>query len=680
MRIFRYSISVITLLLTASTAWPSPVLSASGEGDFRHTRNGDSIHTILPDLEVTAAGGDKDVKSSVPTFMLTAEGMRQKGITGIADALRRLPGVTLKDYGGAGGMKTVAVRGLGAQHTGVALDGITLSDARSGQIDLSRYSLENLSCINLTLGDGDDIFQPARNASTPSLLEISSLAAPDKAGGSKLRAQFKFGSFQYLGGYLRWSQNVSDRVALSANGEFIHAKNDYPFRLRNLNVTTHERRANSRMNSGNGDVSAAWRPSGSTLVSARLHYYDNDRQLPGQVRYYTNYSRETLRDRNFFAQTSIKSRLSQIFSIRGDAKFNWDTSKYRDPGYPGGVRDADYYQREAYVSAALLCTPHPDWAFSYAADYSYTNLNAWQKNAPDPKPRRNIVYQALTARFSNGRLSATARLLLTLSYNRRQDGEKARDERRLSPSLSASWKILDSEDLFLRASYKDIFRLPTFTESYYFHFGSANLLPEKTQQFNIGATWQHDFNTGTSLKLTADGYLNLIRDMIVAVPYNMFIWTNINLGKATAKGVDVTASLTQRLAKGHTLLFSANWSWQRVLNHTDKASPYYGNQPAYIPVNSGAASLTWENPWVNLSVSGTAVSSRWTTSEHYAGTRVGGYADFNVGLYRTINLGSRHSLDLRADLRNVLNRQYEIIKLYPMPRFNYMASIAWNFQ
>ena len=47
-------------------------------------------------------------------------------------------GVTVKDYG-IGGLKTVSVRSLGANHTTVSYDGIALTDVQSGQIDIGRF-------------------------------------------------------------------------------------------------------------------------------------------------------------------------------------------------------------------------------------------------------------------------------------------------------------------------------------------------------------------------------------------------------------------------------------------------------------------------------------------------------------------------------------------------------------
>ena len=67
----------------------------------------------------------------------------------MADALKYFSGVQIKDYGGLGGLKTVNVRSLGSQHVGVYLDGIRITNAQNGQIDLGRYSLSNMESVSL---------------------------------------------------------------------------------------------------------------------------------------------------------------------------------------------------------------------------------------------------------------------------------------------------------------------------------------------------------------------------------------------------------------------------------------------------------------------------------------------------------------------------------------------------
>ena len=62
----------------------------------------------------------------------------------LSEAIKFFSGVNLKDYGGIGGLKTITVRGLGANHTAVSFDGVALSDCQTGQIDVGKLSLENM--------------------------------------------------------------------------------------------------------------------------------------------------------------------------------------------------------------------------------------------------------------------------------------------------------------------------------------------------------------------------------------------------------------------------------------------------------------------------------------------------------------------------------------------------------
>ena len=84
----------------------------------------------LEGVTVTESQRRHTLTSTAPLHLLDRRDMLSMGITDMADALHRLPGITLRDYGGAGGMKTVSVRGFGAKHTGVSYDGVMLSDCR----------------------------------------------------------------------------------------------------------------------------------------------------------------------------------------------------------------------------------------------------------------------------------------------------------------------------------------------------------------------------------------------------------------------------------------------------------------------------------------------------------------------------------------------------------------------
>lgn len=639
----------------------------------------DSIVHTLSDFEVVSDRIREDVVSTSPLYSLSGEKMKTMGVTGIADALHRLPGINIRDYGGAGGMKTVSVRGFGTTHTGVIYDGIVLSDCQSGTIDLARYSLDNIGDLSLVIGDNSDIFVPAKSVAQAATINISTLSLPgvdDKK--LHLTVQMRFGSFGTYNPYFRIGKTVSPCFSFSAIGDFTHAKNNYPFTLKNGLLTTREQRNNSMMNTGHAELNTRWRLTDSSTLDAKIYYYDNDRELPGKVVLYNPVSNEHLRERNFFGQISYKNLSLQKFAFQGLAKFNWDCSNYKDVSgiYPGGVLNEIYYQKEAYLSGSVLYLPTNKLSFNYSADYIYNYLNT---NVPPPDgPYRNSVLQTISGKYRHSRFLIMGRLLWSVYRNGVKKGESAADYNRLSPSLSLSVQPLKEHLLFLRASYKNIFRMPTFNESYYFHIGSTSLRPETTDQLNLGITWQNN-STGTfeSTVVTGDLYYNLIKDKIVVLPTNMFIWTMTNLDKARAFGADITFNLTARLNPAQKIIASANYSWQRVQPRTNRDDADYNKQVAYTPVHTGAASISWVNPWVDVVINGMGVSERFGTNTNIPISRIDGYIEFGSSLMKDFSFRG-HSLELRFDLTNIFNRQYEIVTDYPMPGRAWKFTITFN--
>ena len=642
----------------------------------------------LEGVTVTESQRRHTLTSTAPLHLLDRRDMLSMGITDMADALHRLPGITLRDYGGAGGMKTVSVRGFGTKHTGVSYDGVMLSECQSGEIDLSRYSLDNVEGLSLTIGDNDDIFIPARQSSTPAVLNIETLRMRTDDTRPHLTAQVKQGSFGLISPFVRYEQNLSNRFAFSLVGEYTYADNDYPYSIQNGNETVSDRRSNSRMNSWHGELNFLYQTNQVSRLSGKLYYYDNDRQLPGQVHYYTNLSGEALRDRNAFGQLLYQTRWDDKLSLKWLAKYNWAESVYRDRMMQGGVNDASYWQREVYSSAVLLYTPDERWAMDYSMDYAFNNLNGSSWRTLVGKPYRHTMLQSATAKYQSRRLKVIVRLLLSLYLNgqsempatTRQDVQQnsADNMQRLSPSLSVSYKLLADQDLYVRASYKNIFRSPTFNESYYYHYGSTNLKPESTDQLNVGVTYTAPLSRRNMLTVTLDGYYNHVKDMIVAVPQNMFVWTCVNLDKVRSYGLDATMRASRQVAEGHQVAVAGSYSYQRVEDRNNPEATTYGYQVAYMPRHQGSLSVSYENPWVNVSLHGTSVSSRWPNNNHYEGTLIAGYTDCGATLWRQFRW-HRHQLEARFDLKNVFDKHYEIVANYPMPGRNYQISINYKF-
>ena len=120
-------------------------VQAQNQPDTSRTRK-------LSEVNINANSPQKVFTGPAVVQQISAEQIRELPTLLLSDALKYMSGVVVRDYGGTGGMKTVSVRGLGTQHTGVAYDDIALTDCQTGQIDLGKLSLENVSSIALIVG------------------------------------------------------------------------------------------------------------------------------------------------------------------------------------------------------------------------------------------------------------------------------------------------------------------------------------------------------------------------------------------------------------------------------------------------------------------------------------------------------------------------------------------------
>ncbi len=193
----------------------------------------DSLSHQLREVVVTARKPNEDI---IPAQVLSGEELRRLNSNSVADALRYFSGVQVKDYGGVGGIKTVNIRSMGTNHTGVVYDGVELGNAQNGQIDLGQFSLDNIEALSLYNGQKSEILQPAKDFGSAGTIYMRTRTPVFNEGETyHARATIRTGSFDLLNPSALIELRLSNRVSASLSTEWINSSGKYKFRYRRVN-------------------------------------------------------------------------------------------------------------------------------------------------------------------------------------------------------------------------------------------------------------------------------------------------------------------------------------------------------------------------------------------------------------------------------------------------------------
>jgi outer membrane cobalamin receptor len=636
----------------------------------------------------------------IPSQKLSGERLESLNSFSVADAIRYFSGVQIKDYGGIGGLKTVDIRSMGTNHMGVFYDGIQLGNAQNGQIDLGKFSLDNMEEISLYNGQKSEIFQSAKDFGSAGTIYMRTRRPKFTDGKTtNIKTFFRTGSFDLVNPSVLWEQQWGDKGAInraptmSINAEYIYSSGKYKFRY-------HKRLPDGTMAwdttaiRQNGDIHSLRLEGGlngfldNGKWNAKVYFYDSEKGLPGAIvnNIWKNSQRQW--DRNFFAQASATVEAQNFVPLQTqiNVKYANDWMRYLNPDTTLMYLDNRFRQQEFYASMANKYAILPNWDINLSVDYQWNTLGA-------NYPQRNTTLVALATAFEWQRLKAQASLLGTFVNESLGIVE---DKQEYTPAVFISYQPFAGAKYFspirLRAFYKRIFRMPTFNDLYYTDIGNIFLRPEYTTQYNLG--FQYEFGRGKAclvptFQIRADAYYNEVTDKIIAVPKgnSQYRWMMMNLGYVEIRGVDVSASMGMnvgaRLIAPLQINVSVNYTYQKAQDFTnpadnDSQAGTYGRQIAYIPWHSGSAIVNTNWKTWDLNYSFIYVGERYHNSSNIRENYEQPWYTHDLTLGKSFDIRCRGKARLAptkckisAEINNILNQQYDVVLNYPMPGRNY---------
>lgn len=554
------------------------------------------------------------------------------GSDNVADVVQKIPALSLSDYGGAAGLKTVSLRGLGSAHTAIYVDGVRVGNMQSGQADLGFLDAASFGSAIIDYAQNSLSFKTARPVFGNS--PVSGRVRLDGAS---------FGTFLPSG---RIAFRLDEKTALSASVSAVLGKGDYPYgdgqRRTNNDISQIKAGADLFRDMDNGH----WQ--------MKAYFAKSDRGTPGAASWP---SEDRQKDLNAFVQGTFQKNFSKLYALNLSAKAAYDKIFYSS-----SWGDSNYAQKEVQLNSSHRFDLNYWLKLSFAASAQWDGLLSTEYEAS-----RASVISAIASAISFERFKAGIALQYDGSFDKGGLGRNT-----FSPSADLRFKAFRGFDIvaFARRAY----RVPTFNELYFKGYGNPSLRPEDAWLTDIGAEWHGKAGKAWSFNARLDGFYNSLKDKISSAPSaeDPNIWLPYNIGKVEAVGIDASAGFRYSSA-GWEAGFSARYSLQDARDRTPD-SIGYGKQIAYTARHTGVVTA-------DAAYRGWKMDLVW----NWRGGRfdsTGSLPDWNtidLSLAKSFRLKDIGDLSLRLRARNLADFRYETVRDYPMPGRSVMAGIEFKF-
>lgn len=617
----------------------------------------------LHEIEVIGLKPEISTQSPNPIQQLNNSKLQAIPATSVAEAIRNFTGVAVKDFGGVGGLKTVMIRSLGANHTSVFIDGLPNNDLSTGQIDLGRISLNDVENIKLSVGQPEFSLTTAKMHASASVLDIQTKNPDFNSGKSVINVASRIGSFGTMNPSIGLDSKWSESIISGIQVNYYAAKGNFPFEVHNGSIVSKLRRQNSDIKTTDILLKTKISFSDSSSLHIKASYYHSNRGLPGAVIYYNLNSSQRLQNNDLVTGFQFRTSPGKIIMLVSSG-FSNNRLLYIDPDFQnqsGGIRN-EYKQQEFYLSDAIMATLNKSLKFSLATDLVITNLST---NAYAVKnPGRINSLTATSINFKDNKMEVQASALLTAA----KDNSHIQNVEffKFSPAFSIIRDISSDRTLKARFSYKNTYRLPTFNDLYYLIAGNNKLKPESASLFNLGVLFNRAFKNKTGLNVRLDGFVNEVRNKIVTLPtQNLFIWSTTNIGIVDIRGLELSGSIVRHFNRNWSADLTTNYTYQQAIDVTDEKNNTFGHQIAYIPYETASLLATTYYREFSIGINTLFNGFRYATGENIPTNLLHEWYTTDITLCWQTTL-EKQLLKFKAEAVNVFGKRYEVIRGFPM--------------
>jgi vitamin B12 transporter len=629
------------------------------------------VPPIEQQIIVTATRTDAPVTQLAnSTAVISGEEISREGYSNVADALRRVAGLTVTESGGAGQVASLFMRGGESKYTKVLIDGIPVNEP-GGAFNFANLSTTGIERIEVVRGPQSALFGSDAIAGVVQIFTHRGTSEGLSPAPIALIEGGTFSTFRYGGGI----QGKNRRMDYAALFSRMDTDNEVPNSSFNEATVTgnlgfhlsrkSELRAVFRSETGRAGV-----PGQSAFHRPDLDQYYRHRDLAGGITFTHATSARWSQKLSYTAADSHQFSANPIDSGSYVSSYEGHTAPFTSYDYTYQTLNQTRRQKIDYQSDITLPFGHfltagteverqtgtigdPSWA---PLEARRTNYGAYVQ---DQWAFRNRLFASGGIRLEhNQSFGFFPAPRLGLAFHLHQS------------AAGSPWGLTKLTGSF-GLGIKEPSLVESFSDSPYFR-GNPNLRPEKSAGYDFGLE-QHLGGGVFQAVFFATHY----RDQIgyIVTDYTTYFGTFINLGKARARGLE----LSSRQQFGAWELIAEYTFLDSEILESASSDPIYARGQGLLrrPRHSGSLELRWKPvPRLLLGATGILVGERVDSDFSGLGlTRNPGYGTLNfLAEYR---LGG--TVSLFASVRNARNRQYMEVLGYPALRAHFRIGLRFGF-
>ena len=554
--------------------------------------------------------GAKDIGSSL--YIISEDQIKARGFKDAIDAISSAPGVTSKQNGSFGGVGTIRIRGASSSQTLVLVDGVPVNDSSSpaGGYNFEYLNTSNIQSIEVLKGSqstlwGSDAIGGVINIYTKQP-ESTSFGASAEIGSFGLKRGSADINFAGSNSRFRVSTSKTSVDGISKADEKDGNSEDDGFESESYSM------------SGSIDLD-------SLILKGSLSYMES------QVEYDSYGFATGVQDGDERSNTDeFIGSISAIFDLFDDKLQNSIFISQSDI-------NRDYYSNGSFSFGA----EGKRELIRYQGNIEVNEFNKVAFGLESEESKVDVDESTIEGSFLLYEFRPNSKIIISTGIrNDDHEGFGSKTTRRISGTFKPS------DNLIIRSSWGEGFKVPTIFQSTYFCCGatSANssIRPETSTSYDFGfELFFNEMNSNFSIT-----YFD--QDINDQINFSFGVGGYENIDKVNSEGFEI--ALDYQISKLMSLYL--NYSYIDSVDGN-------GSSLFYVAKDSGEAGLIYES---NNSFSGSIIA-RYNGSESSSYGKIDSWIRFDVnGSYK---LSGTNELYFRIE--NLLDEEYQQIFGYGTP-------------